>query len=379
MIKSNYCNYFIFLLSLKSFDCYQVSYSPILVIQRRACSSRSFLPRKTKSKTRHTNLSGDFSDCSSTNNALTTSSTNDSYINNVQEDFVSVLKDLKEIVNISSADMKKPLGVEMKNVILRLLASSTNTDETWKLAWSMIRQYASQLSLSSLPDPNLIIPIEAYNSLLTFITRSNGRNTTSQLQNAVQILDEILMQSDVHPLPDLSTYAILLEATCAESRAEQAVQILLTMKEDDVQPSLHIYELVIGACVKKNHWRRAIQMLDLLIKDRTQSAITNESQDKEIESKVAMLYSSVISSCAKSGEISRALKLFKDMRKLNVSSIPITSYNALMSACASSDRYWKDAIHIFDELSTMAAKNLTDVPNPDIYTFTIAIRACARG
>jgi len=110
---------------------------------------------------------------------LTTSSTNDSYINNVQEDFVSVLKDLKEIVNISSADMKKPWGVEMKNVILRLLASSTNTDETWKLAWSMIRQYASQLSLSSLPDPNLIIPIEAYNSLLTFITRSNGRNTTS--------------------------------------------------------------------------------------------------------------------------------------------------------------------------------------------------------
>jgi pentatricopeptide repeat protein len=148
------------------------------------------------------------------------------------------------------------------------------------------------------------------------------------------------------------------------------------MKEDDIQPSFHIYELVIGACVKKNHWRRAIQMLDLLIKDR---AITIESKDKEIESKVAMLYSSVISSCAKSGEISRALKLFQDMRKLNVSSVPITSYNALMSACASSDRYWKDAIHVFDELSTMAAKNSTDVPNPDIYTLTIAIRACARG
>jgi pentatricopeptide repeat protein len=67
------------------------------------------------------------------------------------------------------------------------------------------------------------------------------------------------------------------------------------------------------------------------------------------------------------------------MRKLNVSSVHITSYNALMSACASSDSYWKDAIHVFDELSTMAAKNSTDVPNPDTYTFTIAIRACARG
>jgi pentatricopeptide repeat protein len=62
-----------------------------------------------------------------------------------------------------------------------------------------------------------------------------------------------------------------------------------------------------------------------------------------------MLYSSVISSCAKSGEISRALKLFQDMRKLNVSSVHITSYNALMSACASSDSYWKDAIHVFDD------------------------------
>jgi pentatricopeptide repeat protein len=234
---------------------------------------------------RHTNLSGDnYSDCSSTKTALTPSplsmSTNDSYINYVEEDFGSVLKDLKEIVNISSSDMKRPLGVEMKNVILRLLESSTNSDETWKLAWSMIRQYASQLSLSFLPSPNYIIPIEAYNSLLTFITRSNGRNATSQLQNAVQILDEILVQSDVHPLPDLSTYTILLEATCAQSRTEQAAQILLTMKEDDIQPSFHFYELVIGACVKKNHWRHAIQMLDLLIKDR---AITIESKDKEIE------------------------------------------------------------------------------------------------
>jgi pentatricopeptide repeat protein len=305
-------------------------------------------------------------------------STNEPCINVAEEDFGSVLKELQEILNFSSADTKKPLGVEMKNVILRLIKSSTNTDETWKLAWSMIRQYTSQLSLTSLPDPDLIIPIEAYNTLLKFITRSSGRNS-SQLQNAVQILDEIMVQSQIHPLPDLSTYTIILEAMCAESRAEQAVQILLTMKEDDIKPSLHMYELVVGACVKKNHWRRAIQLLDLLIKDQQHDAITVGSQDKEIESKVAMLYSSVISACAKSGEISRALKLYKDMCKLNVSSIPITSYNTLMSACASSDRYWKDAIHIFDELSTMAATNSTNVPNPDIYTLTIAIRACAKG
>lgn len=378
MISSNCYNYFIFLLSLKSLDCYQISFSPI-VTQGRACSPISFIPRKTKSKIRHTNLSGDYRECS---NALAPSSlsksTNEPCINVAEEDFGSVLKELQEILNFSSADTKKPLGVEMKNVILRLIKSSTNTDETWKLAWSMIRQYTSQLSLTSLPDPDLIIPIEAYNTLLKFITRSSGRNS-SQLQNAVQILDEIMVQSQIHPLPDLSTYTIILEAMCAESRAEQAVQILLTMKEDDIKPSLHMYELVVGACVKKNHWRRAIQLLDLLIKDQQHDAITVGSQDKEIESKVAMLYSSVISACAKSGEISRALKLYKDMCKLNVSSIPITSYNTLMSACASSDRYWKDAIHIFDELSTMAATNSTNVPNPDIYTLTIAIRACAKG
>ncbi len=79
-----------------------------------------------------------------------------------------------------------------------------------------------------------------------------------------------------------------------------------------------------------------------------------------------------VSSCTKSGEISRALKLYKDMCKLNVSYISITSFNMLVSACASSDCYWKDAIQILDNLSIMAATNSTDVPNPDICT-------CAKG
>jgi pentatricopeptide repeat protein len=313
-----------------------------------------------------------------TTSSLSTSKKS-SYNNDAEKDFSMILKQLKEVAQLPDSVIKKPLGIEMKNVVLSSLKSSNSNDETWKQAWNIIHQYTKELSYLSLPDPNLIIPLEAYNSLLTFLTSSSDKNM-NMVNQAVQILDEMLMQSKVHPLPDLTTYTIVLEATCSAFKAEQAVQILLSMKDDDLLPTLHMYEIVIAACVKKNHWRRATQLLDLISKDiQQQGTVSISMQDKETISRISMLYSSVITSCAKSGEISKALKLFKDLRHQKLGFMPITSYNALMSACASSDRYWGDAIHIFDELTIAAKANSTDVPIPDIYTYTIAIRACARG
>ena len=114
-----------------------------------------------------------------------------------------------------------------------------------------------------------------------------------------------------------------------------------------------------------------MQLLDFLCDDHS---TPNEFTENSVT--IAMLYNNVITSFAKAGEISKAMQLFTDMcqRKIASSnSIPITTYHALMSACASSDRYWKDALKLFEECTTNKSHEL------DVYVYTIAIRACARG
>jgi len=297
----------------------------------------------------------------------TSASTKKSY--NAEINIGVILDEMKQ--PISDVDVvKKSLGVEMKNNIINLLLSSSESDKVWRKAWELIRQYTTELS--GLEDPALLIPVEAYNALLISMT-SNGHNRTIKSSNwkeATQILDEMVLQSKIHPSPDFLTYKILLEATCCAGKAEQAVQIFMSMRKEHL-PSLQLYDIVITACLKKYHWRRAMQLLDFLCDDHS---MPNEFTDNSIT--IAMLYNNVITSFAKAGEISKAMQLFTDMCQRRIASnnsIPITTYHALMSACASSDRYWKDALKLFEECTTNNSHEL------DVYTYTIAIRACARG
>jgi pentatricopeptide repeat domain-containing protein 1 len=104
-------------------------------------------------------------------------------------------------------------------------------------------------------------------------------------------------------------------------------------------------------------WRRALQLFDTM--------------DEMNIQKTVVTYNTVISACARAGEVSTAKNLLQKMKRAGISP-NIYSFNAVMTACATSSR-WKDALHILDQC------HIEPGVQPDIITYTNAMRACSRG
>jgi pentatricopeptide repeat protein len=87
--------------------------------------------------------------------------------------------------------------------------------------------------------------------------------------------------------------------------------------------------------------------------------------------KTLLIYNTLLTACSKAREVVQAKNLLVQMRK---NGIPpnIMSYNSVMSACASTSR-WKDALAVLDQCHRAPGVA------PDVYTYTIAMRACAKG
>eukprot|EP00543_Licmophora_paradoxa_P009771 CAMPEP_0202461078 /NCGR_PEP_ID=MMETSP1360-20130828/47667_1 /ASSEMBLY_ACC=CAM_ASM_000848 /TAXON_ID=515479 /ORGANISM="Licmophora paradoxa, Strain CCMP2313" /LENGTH=522 /DNA_ID=CAMNT_0049082991 /DNA_START=131 /DNA_END=1696 /DNA_ORIENTATION=- len=90
--------------------------------------------------------------------------------------------------------------------------------------------------------------------------------------------------------------------------------------------------------------------------------------------KTVVTYNTVISACAKAGEVGMAKSLLQRMTKHGGTGVrpDIVSFNSVISACANQSR-WKDALRILDKC------HRTPGVDPDIITYTNAMRACAKG
>lgn len=87
--------------------------------------------------------------------------------------------------------------------------------------------------------------------------------------------------------------------------------------------------------------------------------------------KTVVTYNTVISACARAGEVSTAKNLLLKMKQSGVQP-NIISFNSVMTACASTSR-WKDALSILDQCHREPGVQ------PNIITYTHAMRACAKG
>lgn len=87
--------------------------------------------------------------------------------------------------------------------------------------------------------------------------------------------------------------------------------------------------------------------------------------------KTVVTYNTVISACARAGEVGTAKNVLAKMKQSGVKP-NIISFNSLMAACASTSR-WKDALSILDQCHREPGVQ------PDIITYTNAMRACAKG
>ena len=162
--------------------------------------------------------------------------------------------------------------------------------------------------------------------------------------------------SRVHPLPTLVTYHHALEACVSAAESEQAVTLLMSMRNKGVELTSHTFELVVRGLLKRSQWRRALQLLDLM-------------EEWEVPQSTR-IYNIIISACAKAREVGQAMALLKKMRSLNIKPDVVT-FNALISACASAGR-WKDSMSLLQQCQREPGVD------PDIITYTNAMRACAR-
>lgn len=117
-----------------------------------------------------------------------------------------------------------------------------------------------------------------------------------------------------HPQPTLVTYNHALEACVSSAESEQAVRLLMTMRDKGMEPSAHTFELVVRGLLKRSQWRRALQVLEMMEKWGVPQS--------------TRIYNNVISACAKAREVGEAMDLLKKMRRAGIKPDVIT-FNAV--------------------------------------------------
>lgn len=206
------------------------------------------------------------------------------------------------------------------------------------------------------PSPN--IPIAAYDAVFSCMVDER------KWKEALRLLREMeggstattIEEKRLHPEPTLSTYLEVIECCVAANKVDQALQLIKSMIDRGNTPSVDTFELVISALSRNLQWRRAKELLNLM--------------DKLDVPKTVLTYNTIISACCKSKEAGVAKGLLTQMKREGVKP-SIVSYNSVLSVCAGANR-WRDSMAVLDQLNR--DPNCT----PDIYTYTNAIRACAK-
>jgi pentatricopeptide repeat protein len=193
------------------------------------------------------------------------------------------------------------------------------------------------------------VSVAAYDAVLSCMVE------TKQWKEAVRLLRGMEQQGSTGPA--LSTYRFVLESCVASDQPTQAVQVLQSCIHHGLVPTLYSFELVIGALAQKMQWRRALQLVELM---------------RQIDvSPNLVVYNAVLSACSKAKEFLPARRLLHQMRREGVQP-SIRSFNAVIAACASAGQ-WQDAIQVLDQCHREPGIQ------PDIYTYTNVMRACAKG
>lgn len=118
-------------------------------------------------------------------------------------------------------------------------------------------------------------------------------------------------------------------------------------------------QLILTSFSKQRKWREALQLLDYSEVLATHFPLT------------IVQYNTVLTCLARSKQAGHCQRLLQRLQTKTIRPDEI-SYNAVISACASVGR-WKDALQVLDE-----CYKEPDV-TPNIYIYTNAMRACAKG
>jgi pentatricopeptide repeat protein len=193
------------------------------------------------------------------------------------------------------------------------------------------------------------VSLGAYEAVLAGLMRAR------QWTEAARLLRKLEVQT--HTRPTAHTYQMVIDASIYDNQLEMATQILQAALYQKVIPPAPSFELVIAALSRRLQWRRAVQLLDFMYVHAMTPTIH--------------AYQAILTACSKAREDVQARNLLVQMRKQGMQP-DILCFNSVMSASANAGR-WKEALAILDQCHRVPGVQ------PDIYTYTNAIRACAKG
>ena len=138
----------------------------------------------------------------------------------------------QEILNAMEQALVKPDTSDIALVIAAICRRNKSEQGYWRRALSLIK-----FSASDLAGINGTLPVDAYDAVLSCMVEER------QWKDAVKLLR--LMQEGsssksggTHPAPELSTYRSVIECCVSAAQAEQAVQVLYSMKDLGLQVCL---------------------------------------------------------------------------------------------------------------------------------------------
>ena len=195
-------------------------------------------------------------------------------------------------------------------------------------------------------------------------------------------------------VPDVVAVTTSLSLCARSEQANKAAHTLALFEqllEAGLQPTTTMYNILISACDKAGHWKRALEYLgqlrsrqlkpDLVTYNSLLSALEREQQAEAAEECLRALkeeglrpqirtYNALIAACDRTANLARAMHWFEAMRTEGIHPDVVT-YNALISCCDKAGR-WDTALQMVDR---MRSEGLA----PNTITFSSAIAACEKG
>ena len=165
--------------------------------------------------------------------------------------------------------------------------------------------------------------------------------------------------------PDLLSYSAVLSCCNRDETngGDLAIDLLARMKREGIQPDRIVYGSVISACAVSGDWRRAVMLLGEM-----------ERKGGDLAPDV-VCYSSCISAYGRGDRCDDALKLLERLVDEDDRKTPepnTVAYNAAISACERAGR-WEDALRLLEEMKGRQGCE------PNTVSLNAAISACEKG
>jgi len=264
---------------------------------------------------------------------------------------VSALKVLEKMADA----MLKPDAGDVHLIVLALCRNNKEQPGLWEDAFELLLQYAAGTDEGG-EAARGVVDVVSYNAVLKCMGEEQRWEDSIRLMKLMEN-DEDAARTSSHPIPNMATYHVVIEAL-SSSQGDQAAEIIRSMPKRGIIPTVYTFELAMPTLLK-DHKRldRAVDLLDMM-------------HDLKIVSPT-VFYNKAISALARVGQLEPATRLLSKMKERKIERDTVT-FNALISACANKGRA-TDALKLLNECKEEERVEL------DIITYTNTIRACARG